>query len=122
MPANMLTHTQCIPLTPTPAISSERASSFLSFWRRIFKKETTEQHEAKTSDHNQPQIESESKDDDLNESEDDDLKESKDDDSSNALNSSAAEPTEPGSYRFGLYIYTVHNGDGYEGAMQVRTI
>ena len=82
--------------TPTHANSSEHAFSFVAFWRRIFKRETTEQHGVKPSDHNQPQIESESK--------DEDVCESKDDDSSDALNSSAAEPTEPASYRSGVVL------------------
>ena len=77
----------------TNSCISTRLSSFFAFWRRLFKRKTTNQNEVKPKDHDQPQIDCSQE---LSESEDDD------DDSSDQLSSNAAEPTESGSYRYGL--------------------
>ena len=69
-------------------LNSTSLESFFTFWRRIFKRKTTDQDEVKPRDHDQPQVESSQE-----------LSESEDDDSSDPLNSSAAEPTESANYR-----------------------
>lgn len=69
-------------------LNSTSLESFFTFWRRIFKRKTTDQNEMKPRDHDQPQVESSQE-----------LSESEDDDSSDLLNSSAAEPTESANYR-----------------------